>query len=254
MHMFNQIAGKYDFLNRFLSFGIDIFWRKHFVSKALKLFNFETQLPYNNKSYEGACVYICDLAAGTGDILIEIIKRLKKKKKRLNDKTAFICADFSLPMLKIAKTKITAQFPKISKHVNYVICDAENTCFKDSSLNAVFIAFGIRNFSNTKRFIEIELSRILKPSAAMIAILEFNNIFKIPLFKFFQKYYEVVVNMAGKFISGHIFAYRYLVDSIKNFTCDEEIIKILKSSNYKILQYNKILPYIVSQYIAILNK
>jgi len=246
--MFGQIAGTYDFLNHFLSLGFDIYWRKKMVSETLGVLR-------SGVSIKSARRVILDAAAGTGDVLIEIIKTAKTAYP--GDKThapdVFICSDFSLPMLLKAREKIKTAFKSsIADNVSFVICDAQNPCFKDSSVDAITVAFGLRNFPDAGSFFAAA-SRILKQDG-VLSILEFRNILKYRVAKLFAGYYEFFVTKLGKLFSGHVFAYKYLVESIMAFPEDKEIIARIEKNNFAVRRYNTLLPYIVSLYVAIINK
>lgn len=253
--MFDGISGRYDFMNRFLTGGLDIYWRKVFVKQTLAAFIKLSYAKTNNSGFN-----IADIASGTGDIAIEIYNRLKTDKivrSFFTDKPIHICcSDFSLPMLKIAQEKVhklTCGRCDNNIKFSFVICDARNSCFKDSSFDIVFIAFGLRNFSNIKKFISTELKRIVNKTLSLSSILEFNNIFEIKSFKFFQIYYNYFITACASIFSTDTGAYKYLVDSIKNLPRDRDILKLFTDEGFKIFSYRKIFPYLVSRYIAIIN-
>ncbi|HOD41800.1 MAG TPA: class I SAM-dependent methyltransferase [Candidatus Wallbacteria bacterium] len=249
--MFDSICGRYDFMNHLLSGGLDIYWRKNIVKYSLlnyaKIFS---------DCDAGKRLKIADIASGTGDVIKEVISFINKNGGLIKNKQIDIfCADFSLPMVKIAKRKLDEIIlhKKGRIRINYVICDAQNSCFKDSSIDMVFIAFGIRNFSNIDKFLSGELKRIMNKRRSMAAILEFNNIFNYRIFAFFQIYYNYFIALLAKIFSKNITAYKYLVDSIKRLASDEEILKMFTDSGFKIFNYGKIFPFIVTRYIAIIN-
>jgi demethylmenaquinone methyltransferase/2-methoxy-6-polyprenyl-1,4-benzoquinol methylase len=254
--MFDRISVRYDFMNRFLTGGLDIYWRKVFVNQTLAAF-----IKLSHDKNNNSAVNIADIASGTGDIAIEIYNRIKtdnKTRSFFNDKTIHIyCSDFSLPMLKIAQEKIRKLISGAggNKNINFsfVICDAQNSCFKDSTFDIVFIAFGLRNFSDIKKFISTELKRIVKKNLSLSSILEFNNIFKIKSFKVFQFYYNYIITLCASIFSTDTSAYKYLIDSIKNLPGDRIILKLFTDEGFKIFNYRKIFPYLVSRYIAIIN-
>ena len=133
--MFNDIAPKYDFLNHFLSLGIDIQWRKK-VRKLLA--------PYKPKT-------ILDVATGTGDLAIELSKLEPEK---------IIGLDIATNMLDIGKEKIKAK--KLDQLIEMQLGDSEDLPFEDQTFDAVTVAFGVRNFENLQKGLK-EMHRVLKP-------------------------------------------------------------------------------------------
>ena len=184
--MFSEISDKYDFLNHFLSFGQDIYWRK-------KVANIIKNIPNNDK--------VIDVACGTGDLSIEINKKINKK---------IIGIDFCYEMLKIAKKK--------TKELTFVNGDATNLPLKDNSFDILTIAFGIRNIPERKKALK-EFYRVLKKKGNLI-ILEFS----IPDNFLFRFYFEKVLPFLGGIFSKKE-AYKYLPDSVKKFPSVSNFIK-----------------------------
>jgi demethylmenaquinone methyltransferase/2-methoxy-6-polyprenyl-1,4-benzoquinol methylase len=249
--MFANVSGRYDFMNRLLSGCLDIYWRKDIVKHAISVF---TSRLFRR---DGSSVNIADIASGTGDVAIEIIKTIKRSEELRGVLTVNICcSDFSLPMLMQAKEKIAKILDSSSAggiNASFVICDAQRSCFKDSTFDMVFIAFGVRNFSNIRSYIPGELRRIMNKNASLAAILEFNNIFNYRVFKFFHIYYNYFIEFFARLFSTDAFAYKYLVDSIKNLPDDQIIKNMFIRGGFSSLKYKQIFPYIVSRYIAIIN-
>ncbi|HNY12963.1 MAG TPA: class I SAM-dependent methyltransferase [Candidatus Wallbacteria bacterium] len=247
--MFGQIAGTYDLLNHVLSIGFDIYWRKKMVAETFEIAN-ATVAQHSSRRI------ILDIASGTGDVLIEVIKTASMRacqNKTTEPFTFYICSDFSLPMLLKARQKITAGFSNaISNNVSFVICDAQKPCFKNSSIDVITVAFGLRNFPDAGSFFSAS-SKILN-STGVLSILEFRNILKYKAAKIFRGYYNFFVTGFGKLLSGHVFAYSYLIESIMAFPEDKYICARLEKNNFIVSRYNKLLPYVVSLYIAIINK
>ena len=247
--MFGQIAGTYDLLNHVLSLGFDFYWRRKMVSETLDILKTST-------SQRAAPLVFLDAAAGTGDVLIELIKtagRTAGRDKAQTSANLYICSDFSVPMLLKAREKIKAAFKKaVADNVAFVICDAQKPCFKDSSIDIITVAFGLRNFPDAGSFLS-GASKILK-TAGILSMLEFRNVLKYDLAKVFAGYYNFFVTRFGKLLSGHVFAYTYLVESIMAFPEDKEIFASLEKNNFSVRKYNMLLPYVVSLYIAIINK
>lgn len=253
--MFGGISARYDLMNRLLSGCLDVYWRKNFVSRALTVFS-----GLSGAAPPGPPV-IADIASGTGDVALEFI-RASRQAGIFSETGPFhiCCSDFSFPMLSRAKEKIArAAWGHGSDFTaSFVVCDARRSCFKDSAFDMAFVAFGLRNFSDIQGFLGCELGRILKKRRAVAAILEFNNIFRpsgliTKFFLVFQFYYDFVIDILARIFSSDASAYRYLVDSIRNFPADSAIVRHFFYGGFQAVRYKRIFPYIVSRYIAIIN-
>ena len=202
--MFDTISGNYDFLNHFLSFGIDIGWRK----KAIQL------LEKSNPKL------ILDVATGTGDFAIQAMK--------LNP-TQVIGVDISEGMLEVGRKKLVAK--KLDQIIELRTGDSENLPFDNNKFDAIIVAFGVRNFENLRQGLA-EMLRVLKPGGRVV-ILEFSKptawYFK-PLYHF---YFKFITPAVGKALSKDSAAYTYLPDSVKAFPDGEDFISILTELGYK---------------------
>ena len=189
--MFGEIAPRYDFLNRLLSFGIDRAWRRRTIA--------ELNLAEGSE--------VLDLCCGTGDLALAFAAS-----------GAAVCgADFTLPMLQAAVQKGARQQHDLA----WLQADAQALPFADHSFDAVTIAFGIRNVEDPQLGLR-ECRRVLRPGGRL-AILEF---FPIPnpiwrgLFRF---YFLHVLPLIAKVVrAGRTGAYRYLPESVDNFATPEE--------------------------------
>lgn len=201
--MFDNISGKYDLLNRILSMGIDVRWRKKVV-KSVKSSNPKTVL---------------DIATGTGDLAIQIAKSTQAQI------TGF---DLSAGMLEVGREKVAKE--KLEDRIEMIQGDAENMPFEDNSFDVITVAFGVRNFENLKKGLD-EIYRVLKPEGKFI-ILEFSQPESFPMKQLYAFYSKNILPKIGKQISKDESAYTYLPDSVKAFPYGEEMKKILKNSNF----------------------
>ena len=203
--MFDKIAFRYDFLNRFLSAGIDVGWRKK-VIKLLKLLNPEK---------------ILDVATGTADVAI-LASKISSVKK-------IIGIDISEGMLSIGREKITKL--NLERNIELLKGDSETIMFDDNSFDAVTVAFGVRNFQNLELGLS-EIKRVLKPEG-MLVVLEFTKP-KMPVVKsFYHLYLNVITPWIGKLISKDKGAYQYLNDSVQKFPEGKDFLQILNKLGYK---------------------
>lgn len=219
--MFNNISGKYDFLNHFLSAGIDIYWRK----KAIELLKKEHPK------------LVLDVATGTGDFAIEALKANPDK---------IIGVDISEGMLGVGKEKIKKL--GFDNKIELKVADSENLPFKDNYFDAVIVAFGVRNFENLERGLE-EMNRVLNNNGILI-ILEFSKPegFIISfLYSFYSKY---VLPLVGKIVSKDNAAYSYLPESVNAFPYGDEFLKILNNAGFKSTKWQKLTFGISSLYIG----
>ena len=200
--MFDDISNKYDFLNHFLSFGIDIYWRNKFINK-LNIKNGSTVL---------------DVACGTGDIGFNILK---------NNKINLINIDISKNMLSIAKKKACK---KNINNIQFIHGDAEKLPIDDNSIDFLTISYGFRNTSNHKIALS-EFHRVLKPGGTL-GILEFS----IPkskimgkLFKFY--FHKILPKIASLFSQKN--AYKYLPESVDFFPSRKKIYNLINKAGFK---------------------
>jgi demethylmenaquinone methyltransferase / 2-methoxy-6-polyprenyl-1,4-benzoquinol methylase len=196
--MFNEIAGKYDFLNHFLSFGIDRRWRKRLVKILAK------------KSPE----QILDVATGTGDLAIAISKLNPEK---------IIGIDIALNMLKIAEEKTSRL--GLSGMISFVEGDSEHIPFPDGSFDAVTVAFGVRNYENLDRGLQ-EMRRVLVPGGSML-ILEFSQPGSMLMRGLYRFYSKTFIPVAGRLISKHHRAYSYLPETVATFPSGDAFLAIM---------------------------
>ena len=202
--MFNNIAQNYDFLNHFLSMGIDILWRKK-VIRMLKKYNPKTVL---------------DVATGTGDFAIEALK--------LNPKY-IVGLDISAEMVKVGRKKVEKK--GLSEIIELVIGDSENLPFENNTFEAMTSGFGVRNFENLEIGLS-EMNRVLKPGGH-VAILEFSKPKRFPIKQFYNTYFKYILPTIGKLISKDPRAYTYLPESVNAFPHGQDFIDIMEKCGYK---------------------
>ena len=217
--MFNSIASKYDLLNRVLSFGTDVVWRKILIKKVVK------------SSPES----ILDLACGTGDLTISFAK----KGYRVSG------ADIAEKMIDVAKRKWRQNW---GKGPDYYIASAENLPFEDDSFDVVTISFGIRNFDHREQC-EREIARILKRSG-MLVVLEFATPRNYLWGKIYRFYFHNILPVLGRLVSKDSSAYSYLPASVDSFPQYEEFCKELENNGFNNATYKPLSGGISVLYIA----
>lgn len=220
--MFNSIAGKYDFLNHFLSAGIDIYWRK----KAIGLLQ------------KSAPKQILDIATGTGDFAIEALK--------VNpDKVTGV--DISEGMLGVGREKL--QKKGLTGKIELLSGDSENLQFEANSFDAVTAAFGVRNFENLEKGLS-EMNRVLKPGGRVV-ILEFSKPTAFPMKQGYNFYFKNILPVFGKLISKDQSAYTYLPESVQAFPDGKAFLAILEKVGFRNTQWQSLTFGICSIYTGI---
>lgn len=203
--MFDKIAYRYDFLNRFLSVGIDITWRKKAL-KQLRVLQPETLL---------------DVATGTADVAILAARLLKPKK--------IIGIDISEGMLNLGREKLLKS--RLNQQIELQIGDSEAINFPDSSFDAVTVAFGVRNFEHLELGLS-EIYRVLRRGGKLV-VLEFSKPKSKGIEKLYNLYMGIVAPEIGRIFSKNCEAYQYLNDSVKHFPEGKDFTAILDSTGFK---------------------
>jgi demethylmenaquinone methyltransferase/2-methoxy-6-polyprenyl-1,4-benzoquinol methylase len=219
--MFNNISANYDFLNHFLSLGIDHLWRKRAVKQLQK------QQPK----------VLLDLATGTGDFAIACLK-LKPEK--------IIGMDISSGMLEVGKQKMKKRaFDNI---IDMQLGDSENMPFADNTFDAITVGFGVRNYENLEKGLG-EMLRVLKPSGQAV-ILEFSKPKAFPIKQLFGFYSKVLIPLFGKYISKDERAYTYLPESVAAFPEGAAFVDVLQKVGYQTSEPIRLSGGIASIYIG----
>ena len=201
--MFDTISNEYDGLNRVISFGIDVKWRK----KVVKIVS--QKKPEN----------ILDIATGTGDLAINLTSTNAKE---------IIGLDISNGMLEVGRKKIASK--KLDKIISMVIGDSENLPFENNTFDAITVAFGVRNFENLEKGLS-EILRVLKPDGIFV-ILE-TSVPTNPIYKIgYTIYSRFILPMIGKIFSKDKIAYNYLSESASVFPYGEALNNILRKIGF----------------------
>ncbi|WP_417856610.1 bifunctional demethylmenaquinone methyltransferase/2-methoxy-6-polyprenyl-1,4-benzoquinol methylase UbiE [Xanthomarina gelatinilytica] len=201
--MFDTISKEYDGLNRVISFGIDIKWRK----KAVQL------VANTNPNI------ILDIATGTGDLAINLAETNAEK---------IIGLDISEGMLNVGKEKILNK--SLQDRIEMVVGDSENLPFEDNTFDAITVGFGIRNFETLEKGLA-EILRVLKPGGIFV-ILETSVPTKTPFKQGYNLYTKNIMPLIGKLFSKDRSAYKYLSDSASIFPYGETLNNILREIGF----------------------
>lgn len=201
--MFDTISGNYDGLNRVISFGIDVKWRK----KVLKI--------VSDKQPKT----VLDIATGTGDLAILMTNTSAEE---------IIGLDISAGMLEVGKKKIAEK--KLDHKIQMVLGDSENIPYPDNYFDAITVAFGVRNFETLEKGLA-EILRVLKPNGVFV-ILETSVPTKFPYKQGYAFHSKFILPLVGKLFSKDKSAYKYLSDSANEFPFGEALNNILRKVGF----------------------
>lgn len=201
--MFDAISKEYDGLNRVISFGIDIKWRKKVVEIVAKT----------------KPKFILDIATGTGDMAINLAETNADK---------IVGLDISEGMLDVGKQKIIKK--GLQDKIEMVVGDSENLPFKNDTFDAITVGFGVRNFETLEKGLS-EIYRVLKPNGIFV-ILETSVPTKTPFKQGYNIYSKHILPVIGKLFSKDRSAYRYLSDSASVFPYGEALNNILRKIGF----------------------
>ena len=203
--MFNNISKTYDFLNHFMSLGIDVIWRKMAIKELLA----------NEPKY------ILDVATGTGDFAFEALQILKPKK--------IIGVDISKGMLEVANQKIRKR--NLQEVFEVKLGDSEKLLFDDHTFDAITVAYGVRNFGDLDQGLR-DMFRVLKPGGKVV-ILEFSKPKVFPVKQGYNFYFKYVTPTIGKIFSKDSTAYTYLPESVAAFPDGEDFTSRMDDAGFR---------------------
>lgn len=219
--MFDNIAHRYDFLNHFLSLGIDKLWRK----KAIRILSV-----YRPEK-------ILDVATGTGDFAIAAAK-LKTQK--------IVGFDLSEQMLNVGREKVKRL--GLADVIEFRKGDSEDMPFASGEFDAITVAFGVRNFENLEKGLQ-EFYRVIKNQGAVI-ILEFSKPKYFPMKQLYLFYFFRILPLIGKMVSKDHSAYSYLPESVMAFPDDQRFLDILQRVGFSKARQKRLTFGIATIYIA----
>jgi demethylmenaquinone methyltransferase / 2-methoxy-6-polyprenyl-1,4-benzoquinol methylase len=205
--MFDNIAKHYDFLNHFLSLGIDKIWRRKMIAELVEV---------NPKR-------ILDVATGTADVAINTIKQLKIKDLKI------VGVDISNEMLNVGRKKLVTE--GVNDVIELQLGDSENLPFQGNNFDAVTVAYGVRNFENLERGLA-EMYRVLNANGKIV-VLEFSRPRIFPFRQLFNFYFKNILPTIGKLTSKDARAYSYLYESVQAFPDGDDFLTVLNKVGFK---------------------
>jgi demethylmenaquinone methyltransferase/2-methoxy-6-polyprenyl-1,4-benzoquinol methylase len=223
--IFTEVTSSYDLINRIFTFGLDQVWRKFAAIECLS-------------ARPGK---VLDLCTGTGDLAIKIVSLAE-------DGICIIGADFSIPMIKKAKSKSD----RLNASLSLTACDAGRLPFRDNSFDVIGIAFAFRNLSykNPGRDIYLaEIIRVLSPGGKFVIVESSQPVSKI--FKtVVHAYFKIGISTIGGIISGKKAAYRYLALSAVNYFKPDDVSALLTGSGFERVGYRPLLGGVAALHIG----
>ncbi len=210
---FNSIAGKYDFMNTLLSFGLHYRWKK----AAVKFMGLQ---PGDS---------VIDVCGGTADLSIYAARRVGRNGR-------IVLYDINRAMMEAGRPKVARA--AFGDRIRYVQGDAEQISFPSGKFDAACVGFGIRNLTQMENGLA-EMHRVLKPGGKMM-VLEFSN----PHSPFFRKLYDLysftIMPFIGKLFTGSRQAYTYLPESIRLFPTPEDFSGLLVRIGFSRVAYRRL--------------
>jgi len=219
--MFDNIAPKYDFLNHFLSLGIDKLWRK----KAVRILAAEKPKR------------ILDVATGTGDFAIAASKM---------NADEIVGFDLSEQMIRVGEEKVKKL--RLDSLIRFQKGDSESMPFEDASFDAITVAFGVRNFETLQKGLD-EFHRVLRDGGVAI-ILEFSKPKHFPFKQLYRFYFFHILPFIGGLVSKDSSAYAYLPESVMAFPDDQDMLNILRETGFSEVSQKRLTFGIATIYIA----
>jgi demethylmenaquinone methyltransferase/2-methoxy-6-polyprenyl-1,4-benzoquinol methylase len=215
--VFSSVASKYDLMNDVMSFGIHRLWKREFVNKSLQ----KPEITY------------LDVACGTGDISALLRKR--------NPSSAVIAMDPNLDMLQKGREK---QANKGVIGIEWRQGSAEQIPLEDNSVDVVTISFGLRNVTDKERSLK-EFFRVLKPGGQFLC-LEFSKVEHSLLSQLYSMYSNEIIPRLGAIIADDKASYQYLVDSIRSFPSQQNLVSMIECAGFKWVSYKNLSKGIVA--------
>ncbi len=206
--MFDEVSSNYDFLNRVLTFGLDIGWRK----KVVKFVKNHTQNKENKQ--------FLDIATGTGDLAIMLAQKVSDAK--------VTGLDISKGMLDVGIKKIVSK--GLEKRIEMVLGDSEKLPFNENTFDAITVGFGVRNFENLDKGLQ-EIHRVLKKDGIFV-VLETSQPEKFPMKQLFKFYSKYIIPTVGGLFSKDKSAYDYLPESAAKFPYGKAFNNILEKNGF----------------------
>lgn len=224
--VFEKVASNYDLMNDLMSLGLHKLWKIEMV----KYLN-----PKVNEKY-------LDIAGGTGDIAFEICRNLTSKQdstilNSMKDIKIVTVSDINQAMLEVGKTR--AEHIMVGKFIDWNVENAEKLSYPNDSFDGITIAYGIRNMTNIDKVLH-EVHRVLKKGGKFVCM-ELSHVHN-PLFsKLYDAYSFNIIPVLGQIVSNDWNSYQYLVESIRTFYSQNQLIELMTKTGFRFTSYHNFL-------------
>lgn len=230
--IFSKVAGKYDVMNDFMSFGTHRLWKDDLI-KMMRISSMANRASHSIPRH-------LDVAGGTGDVAFRMMEEINNVYSEtitkmidqdiIDKERPIVVCDINPEMLSVGRSRAPFKLGKKEKLVGFVEGNAEDLPFPDNSFDIYTIAFGLRNVTNKQAALQ-EAYRVLKPGGRM-SILEFSTITNPIMSQVYDKYSFNVIPVIGKVVANDEDSYRYLVESIRRFPTQEELLNMIHQAGF----------------------
>lgn len=247
--VFDSVAESYDVMNDVMSGGLHRLWKDHMVytskvsvlSRAVR----RLQQKQNNISYDGPKLRILDVAGGTGDIAFRLLDNagcLERSKSSGEDCVSVTVCDINREMLRVGEGRARRRYGNeildVTKALRFTLGDAQDlkNQFEDDSFDLYTIAFGLRNVTDIDSALA-EAYRLLKPGGRFMC-LEFSHVPNDSIRAIYDAYSFHIIPALGEYIAKDRSSYQYLVESIRKFSNQQELVARLEQVGFRYVKYS----------------
>jgi ubiquinone/menaquinone biosynthesis methyltransferase len=255
--VFENVADNYDVMNDFMSAGLHRYWKDELlkmtgVGPMAKVVRRRASMNYAKDSSEDLpLLSILDVAGGTGDIsfrFVEAAKCEERAKSSGTDEINVTVCDINPEMLRVGESRARKRFGSAvlddTKALKFAEGNAQYLPFEDNSFDLYTIAFGLRNVTDVDMALK-DAYRVLKPGGRFLC-LEFSHVTNLPLSKLYDLYSFNVIPQLGQIVANDRDSYQYLVESIRKFCTQEELVERMKGAGFEEVKYTNMTGGIVA--------
>ena len=252
--VFNKVADTYDLMNDLMSGGLHRFWKDYLLevsNVAAMSRNTRRNAPTTDGESSQVLLNILDVAGGTGDVAFRFVEAagcLERVKSSGSDPVRITACDINHEMLRVGEARARSKFGGSlldqSQALRFVHGNAESLEFPDNTFDLYTIAFGLRNVTNVDAAIQ-EAYRVLKPGGRFMC-LEFSQVTLPILAQLYEAYSFQVIPAMGEWIAKDRAPYQYLVESIRTFPNQQELLARINATGFQQSKYTNLTGGIVA--------